>query len=150
MLRLAYLGAACLASLAIVACGGDDDKGPSKADYVKKANALCAANDKKQAELVQTAFEDSDNPTPEEAQEFLRQGAPISKAGLADLRELEQAEGDEEELDKIYAAADRGVSVVEEASQDPDASLELLQDEEGPFEEANELARAYGLTACAD
>jgi hypothetical protein len=152
MRRLACLATACLGALALAACGGGGDKGDKglpKAQYVKQANAICTGNNQVQKKLVARGFKDAHKPTAKEAQAFLGQFAATSRGALRTLQDIPKPKGDKDTLNKIYAAVDRGVTKAEIASEDPHASLALLKTNKGPFDEANKLARSYGLTTCA-
>ena len=139
----------CLVPLALAACGGDDeDKGPSKADYIKKADAICARSDKEIDALFSQTFEDPQAPTPEEAQAALEEGIPVVKKDLAELKALEPPEDDKDEVAAIWTAIDEGIATLEEASADPDTSLAALTSE--PFAAGEKLAGDYGMhsTGC--
>ncbi|HEX8066740.1 MAG TPA: hypothetical protein VF520_09465 [Thermoleophilaceae bacterium] len=135
-------------ALGLVACGGDD--GVSKADYIEKADAICAQGDKENQAIVEKSFEDQQDPQPEEAQSAIREVVPLQKARLAKLRELEKPDGDESKLDAIYTAVQAGIASLEQAGQDPTASLAILKSQRGPFDAADRLAKDYGFKDCAN
>ena len=137
-----------LVPLTLAACGGDDDEGPSKTEYIEKADALCRSSDAKTNAIFQEAFADPQNPEPEEAQAAIQEALPDVKNTLEELKALEKPKDDEEEIDKIWAAADEGVKTLEEASADPADSLASLLAE--PFAESERLAGAYGMKDCAE
>ncbi|HEX8744934.1 MAG TPA: hypothetical protein VF712_17550 [Thermoleophilaceae bacterium] len=148
MRRLA--AAPLAAALALAACGGDDDKGPSKDEFVQKADAICAKSDREGEAIAKRSFENPKKPTPEEAQAAIREAVPMQKEALAELKALEEPEGDEQTLDEYYAAIEKGITTFETAAEDPQLSLELLAAGDAPFAEANELAKEYGMKDCAD
>jgi predicted small lipoprotein YifL len=135
-----------LVPLALAACGGDEDKGPSKADYIEKADAICARSDKETNAIFEAGITDPQDPDPDEAQAAIQEALPIVKKDLAEVKALEKPKGDEEQIDAIWAAVDTGVSNLEVAGADPDTAAAALGTE--PFAESEKLADAYGMKAC--
>jgi hypothetical protein len=135
-----------LVPLTLVACGGDDDKGPSKADYIEKADAICKRSDTETNAIFEAAFEDPQDPQPDEAQAALEEALPVVKKDLQELKDLEAPEDDKTETDAIWTAIDAGIKTLEEASADPDAALASLLSE--PFAPGEKLAGEYGMKDC--
>ena len=144
MNKLAALLILVLVPLALAACGGDD--GPSKDDYIADADKICERSDKETEAVFEQAFEDPQNPKPDEAQAALEEALPIVKEDLTELKGLDKPEGDEEEIDAIWEAIDTGIKTLEEASADPNASLVALTSE--PFAAGEKLAGDYGMKEC--
>ena len=136
----------CLVPLGLVACGDDEDKGPSKADYIEKADAICARSDKETDAIFEQAFEDPQKPTPDEAQAALDEALPVVEKDLKELEALEPPKDDKETTDAIWTAIDAGVKTLKEASADPNASLVALTSE--PFAPGDKLAGDYGMKDC--
>lgn len=113
--RVAIATAAVLIASSGSACGGDDD-GLSKSEYLRRGNAICAKI----------------NPTVPDL--------PNIKNQLAQLRDLPAPEGDEEDVERIFDAADEALRRAEE---DPQSLAEG-----NPFERSIALAKDYGLTNC--
>jgi hypothetical protein len=67
---------------------------------------------------------------------------PIVRDRIADLRALEPPPGDEEEVDRIYDAADEALARIEEDPQ-------LAERADEVFREASRLASEYGFQDCA-
>jgi hypothetical protein len=135
----------CLVPFGLAACGDDDD-GPSKADYIEEADAICARSDKETQAIFDAAFEDPQDPQPEEAQEALKSALPVVKEDLEELKALEKPKDDEDEIDAIWTAIDEGIATLEEASADPETSLTALTSE--PFAAGEKLAGDYGMDDC--
>ncbi len=135
-----------LVPMALAACGGDE--GPSKSEYIDKADAICARSDAETDRIFEEAFEDPQDPQPEEAQTAIKQSLPGVKKAVAELKDLEKPEGDEDEIDRIWTAADAGVKTIEEASATPETSLTALTTE--PFAESERLATEYGMKDCGE
>jgi len=144
---LLAIGMAVALAAAVAGCGGDDDSGstaaaPTKAQFVKEADAICAkGNEEISAQIKESGIDGE----PSEAQlievveeivipETAKQGEQIS--------ELTPPEGDEETVEEITTALAEGVA---EAEEDPAA---VTAGGDGPFTEATDLAKAYGLTVC--
>lgn len=145
MKRLLAVLIVALVPLGLAACGDDDD-GPSKADYIEKADAICARSDKETDAIFDAGFEDPADPQPEEAQEALKAALPVVKEDLEELKALEKPKDDEDEIDAIWTAIEEGITTLEEASADPDQSLVALTSE--PFAPGEKLAGDYGMEDC--
>jgi hypothetical protein len=132
---------ALLAGTLLAGCGGDDS--PSKADYVKDANAIC----KKTNDEINTAAKKefgNQRPSQKQTTNFINETAiPGVEDELSQLRDLDAPSGDEDTVNAIYDAAEEGLN---KAKQDP--SL-LVQNNPPAFDKANKLAKDYGLTVCA-
>lgn len=132
---------------AFAACGGDDE-GPSKADYIKDADALCAESDAKTDKIFEEGFEDPQDPQPDEAQAAIKEALPLVKDNLEKLRDLEKPKDDEEDIEAIYNSVETGIEALDEGSASPDSSLAVLLSE--PFAQAGKLARDYGMKQCGE
>jgi hypothetical protein len=138
--------AAVLAAAALAGCGGDDDEGPSKAEYVEKADAVCAKTDVKIDDVVRSVGRD---PNSAQAQSGLRAILPLERSLLTELRALEKPAADEDEIDRIWDARERAVDELEAASRAPGTSLTYVETDETPaFEETARLASEYGMVDC--
>ncbi len=131
-----------LAAVCVVAAGCGGGNRLSKREFLKQGNAICAKGTRKIDRLGLTAFKTPGHPTPAETVAFAKTVAvPITQSELDQLRALKRPKGDENSvktlLDKAQAAVDR-----------VRAHPTLLGQANGS-DEANALARAYGLTACA-
>ncbi len=143
--------AACLLGvLALTGCGGS--KAPSKAEYLKKANAICTEFNNKGAAATRGLARNPQHPTPREAQAMVKELDPITRQSVSRTRALKPPKGDEKKVKAIYDAADEGTAAYERASKSPKASLAAITSAgtaHDPYGRANALAKAYGLTACA-
>jgi hypothetical protein len=136
-----------LVTTGLVACGGDG--GPSKSAYIEKADALCAATDKKLDAALR--FKET-KPPPQKAAAALRTVLPEERKLLSELRKLEKPKADENEIDRIYDAWERAISAMEAASRDPAASVEFVtsREDQGPFAEPRRLAQGYHMVNCGE
>ncbi len=133
----------------LVACGGDDDEGPSKDEFVKEANAICTKANAEAEQIGEGAFKDPENPTAKEAQTLLRELLPLAEQQQRDLEELEKPKDDEDEIEKILAAYEAGNTQIQEASRTPEEALIAVASVDKIFAEGDKLADAYGLDDCA-
>ena len=132
--------AATLAAGVIAGCGGDDPKPLSKAEYLKRGNAICA---KGQKAVRAEAEKLGDSPSNAEIKKFGTDVfVPRTEDQIEELRDLEPPKGDKETVEKIY---DTAQDALDKVKDDPG----VLTRTDDPFSEANELARNYGLTTCA-
>ena len=138
--KLVALALICTVS---AGCGGNDKARLTKVAFLAKGNAICAQGTKRIERVGITFFKNPGRPTSKETIAFAQQVAvPTAQSELDQLRALRPPKADEVTvktlLDKSQAAVDR-------VKNDPS----LLGRPNGS-DEANALARAYGLTACAE
>ena len=76
---------------------------------------------------------------------------PEERKLLAELLALEKPEGDQDEIDRIWAARKRGVDALEEAARSPESALAYLAVDDAPegFDESEQLASVYGMVNCS-
>ena len=147
-----FVTALAAASL-LAACGDDDDDGGggeqalSKADYIEQGDAICAEGDREIEQAAEEAFgdlEQGEQPSAEAVGEFGQESVlPSLQRQIDRLRELPAPEGDEDEVNAIYDAADEGIRKLREG--DPE---DFVQQGDAAFEEANRLAGEYGFQNC--
>jgi hypothetical protein len=144
------------AILVLAGCGGggggaettETTSGLTKAEFVKKGNAICARTEKEIAAGVEKFTREhsvlktkppSEKQIAELAEEVL---VPKVRRQIDEIRALGIPSGDEEEVEAIFAAA-------EEALKETEANPSVFgKGGVGPFAKTNELAREYGLTVC--
>jgi hypothetical protein len=130
--------------------GGDSSTASlSKADFIKRADAICEAGGKRtQSEYAAYAEEKKlsakKEPTPVQYAEVSDEiQIPAFKRQAEELRALGAPAGEEDKIDAMIDALDAGIEKVEEA--DPKKALESTS---SMFGEADKLAVAYGLKVC--
>ena len=141
---------ACLAALALVGAGCGSDKSSekssiSKAEFVKKGNAICSQGNKEIEAKGRKVFGGTPNKKPSKAKmkEFASTVLlPSVEDQVNKIRALGAPKGDEAKVKAILDAADEGI---QKGKQNP---LSLAQEGPGPFQKANKLATAYGLKVC--
>jgi hypothetical protein len=142
---IAFLSAAVALALVAAGCGSSSKSSISKAEFVKKGNAICANGSKEIDAAGKRIF--GTNPNVKPSADQIRKFAstvllPSVEKQVKALRALGAPKGDEAKVKAILDAADQGI---EKGKKDP---ASLASNGAGPFAKANSLAKAYGLPAC--
>ena len=146
-MELKRLFPACAAvSLIVVsvlaACGGGSEDRLTKEEFLTQGNAICSSGDEKIGAAAESTFGSSE-PTQEEIGAFASETiVPTIQDEIDQLRDLSPPKEDE---DQVNAMLDEAQSALDNLKANPE-----LATQGGGFEEANRLAKDYGLTACAD
>jgi hypothetical protein len=149
MTKLTALLISIAIPFALAACGGDDDEGPSKEEFVKEANAVCTRAEAEAEQVGEGAFKNPEKPTAKEAQAALVELLPLARQQQLDLEKIEKPKDDEDEIEKLLAAYDAGNTQIAEATKSPEESLIAIASIDKIYAEADKLASAYGLEECA-
>ncbi len=150
---VALLAALAALALIVAGCGSSGSSTEStssltKAEFVKKGNAICA----KGSEEVNEGFEEfvkenglSKTKAPSKAvQEEAVEAVLIPKISK-ELESIRALGPPDEEAEAVLDAAE---GALEKGEEDP---IQFLKEENaGPFAKANKLAREYGLTKCGE
>ena len=150
---LALVGAAiALLAASLGGCGEDDsgdpsagdDAGDPRAQYVERANSICAELGAETERLAERTFEGLEGaPSRELLREYEREATQLNRRALAELRALPAPPGDEQRVAAILEAAERALeAVARQPLADPGRPSPAV-------ERFNELARDYGLDECA-
>ena len=139
------LGAALLAALlaALVAgCGGSSDAAPlKKPQFVKQANAICVeAQQERAAVSKELSKQGGGSGGSAEAEEVMTELLEPIEGMTERLSELAPPKGQEREVEAIVAAYEKGTSQLQGGPEGKTAVT--------AFDEADQLALAYGLTEC--
>lgn len=127
--------------------GKDEASAPTKAEFLRSAEAICVQTDKVQ----DSELEDFRNKYPEADSSAEWNEKAVAAAGLPPV--LDEAErldgltppsGDEKEIEAIVVGLEEAV---QEGMADPGTMLK--KDSAGPFTGVVGLARGYGFKACA-
>lgn len=134
--------ALCAAGV-IVGCGGGSSH-LTKAEFLKKANAICTKGNAQINAVAQQQFKT--RPTTAQITTFARTTViPATQSQIDQIRKLKPPAKDTSTVKAIVTAAQSDLAKVK-ANPTLLASNGQAQD---PFAEANRLAKAYGMTACA-
>lgn len=157
MRKIAAIALMAVLGTVLVACGGDDSTSEtrtdtssntaiSKAEFVSKANAVCAAGTREVGKAL-AGIDPNTADTAEVVDLMVSTVLPAIKSQIADLRQLGYPEGDKDTLEGIYKDAEKAVDdAVAQAKADPET---FLNSESDPFEPINKRLADYGLTTCA-
>jgi hypothetical protein len=149
--RLAALGVGALAIVLVVAgCGGGGSSTStssiSKAQFIKKADAVCATGNKRlEADFAAFLQEKKNLRDPSEAdfEELVgKVVVPNLDREIKEIRALGVPSGDEDEVGEIVTAIEEGL---ETAENDPKAAV---NSSEAVFGVSSRLAKEYGLEVC--
>lgn len=121
----------------------------SKAEFVKQADAICA---KTSQELIKAAenfskekrLAEEEPLTEAQIGELSELALPIIVRQFEEIRALGAPPGDEEKVNAILAAAEKGIA---KGEQDPAA---IYGADGGVFKKANQLSSDYGLKKCSE
>lgn len=136
--------------------GGADEtnrKAITKAEFIKRADAICRRSSKR---IVRETFaalrksNDLSDPSkiPEASAGVVRTVfSPLVERQAREIRALGLPQGDE---DRVEAFLDALLDVARGASQDPEtfAQLDTTDPSENPYQKADQLAEQYGFKDC--
>jgi hypothetical protein len=149
---IALLAALTTIALLVAGCGSSDDRttdsagdaaAPTKAEFIKEANAICTSGNKE----IENGFEELAE------EEGFSEKKPPSEEFQEEAIETVVIPGVQSQLDEIRALGfpdDEAEAIVDSAEED----LEEAEDdpktlgETDAFKETNKEARAYGLSVC--
>jgi hypothetical protein len=135
-----------LSAGAVGGCGGSSDV-PTKAAFIKQADAICARADSKQkADFRKFAEEHTITKLTSDQQSKLivSIGLPPIITEASELRELTPPDGDEDEVQAIIDGMENGVKAAE---KEP---LSMNPGPNNPFNSVDQMARKYGFKGCSD
>lgn len=123
-----------------VGCGSDN-KAPTKAEFVKKGNAICKAGNAKIKLAGKKVFKGK--PTSQQLNAFATKVLiPNVQAQVTAIKNMTPPKGDESKVKAIVDSAQKGL---DKGKVNPAL---LTQNGPGPFARSNKLTTAYGLTVC--
>jgi hypothetical protein len=143
-LTLLLVGALAIAAL-VAGCGGGNDSSSSttvatsslsKAQFVKKANAIC-----EQGRTKFVNYLSKEVALPEAIVDVV---APTLEEVTSEIRELGAPKGGESQVEAFLASMQRGTEEMVAKRE----TAKVLSDIEPPFEESAKLAAKYGLDHC--
>jgi hypothetical protein len=142
---------ACALALFAGGCGGAGGSATtasiSRAEFVKKANAICAKDEERlHADFLAFSEERQNSSVPPrvEGEESINQIiAPAMTREMEELQALGLPKGDEGHIEALFAAVEEGV---QKARERPESVITANSE---MFGKAIKLATAYGLNVCA-
>jgi hypothetical protein len=157
---VALMACGLVAALLVAGCGGGDDGDPSaaasdappisKAEFIKKADAICQEVNQKIVNegtaTLQKALKGSGESLHEaEVEVIATVTLPLLQEEIDELRALGAPSGDE---DRVDAFVDLSQKVIDEGKADPERYQHKQVSFQHPFEQAEKLAKAYGVSSC--
>jgi len=151
---LTVLAGVLALALVAVGCGGSGDSETavaessiSKAQYVKKAEAVCEkGTEELEADFAALVREKENVKKPSES-DYLdlleKVVAPNISAEVEELREIDVPEGDASTVEAMLSARTESLSIAEGEPKS------LIENSKKVFGKASKLASEYGLKACA-
>lgn len=128
------------ATLALAGCGASEPEPLTKAEFIKKADAICQSTSDK---LDAASAELSESSSMKDITTFVVDKAiPEVKDQVAAMRKLTPPKAD---ADTIDAMLDEVESVIAKLVKEP---MALMQ--EGIFDKADKMATDYGFVTCAE
>jgi hypothetical protein len=146
MKKVSLLIGVLIALSLVVGCGGggSDDQPPTKAEFIRQADAICKAATKK----IQDGFNEAaqrNTPRSKEsaaATQFVDDVmAPTYQRQINEIRALGAPKGDEKQVDAMLTAMQEGL---DSGKEQP---LVLIRTESS-LGKSHSAAQAYGLSAC--
>lgn len=134
-------------ALGLSGCGDSGEAAVplSKAEFIKKGDAICDETDKKQEADLKAYMKAHPEQQPSQAGQekaITVVGLPPIKAEAEELDELGAPEADTAKIEAIVTGIEEAVAKAED-----DPSI-LLKSSSDPFKEVGRLAQDYGFKAC--
>ena len=137
-----------VASAAIaVGCGSSDSDSTtsealSKSEFLKQGNAICKQGNQEINAAFNDAFGGGSKPSQDEIDQVVTDTVvPSIQGQIDDLSALTPPSGDEDTVNNIL---DEAQTALDQVKDDPSA----ITGKDDPFAQANQDAKAYGLTVC--
>ena len=130
----------------LAGCGGGAEHHVSKAEFVAKADSICAAGQTEIARLAQPS-------TPQDLDEYLGKAIPIQKREVAEIRRLDWPDADKTRIERVLRAANDLIAAFEELraaahSGDQEAITKADKAAAQAGAKMRSAARAYGFKVC--
>ena len=140
------LAAPLILVLVAAGCGSSSKSTPAltKAEFLKKGNAICKKGNDQISQVANKAFPKSKG-KPGQAQltKFATDTViPSVQGQISGVKALGAPQGDEAKVNAIVTTAQ---AALDRAKKDP---VLLTSNKNDPFAKSNKLAKAYGLTVC--
>jgi hypothetical protein len=142
------VAAILIVGLVLVACGSSSDNSTSttaaltKAEFLKKGNAICAKGNKATNKLGNQIFVKNAKPTQAQKTQFENALITNVQGQINDVAALGAPAGDSAKVNAIVHSAQAALDSIKK-----DPSI-LFTSNSDPFAKSNKLTNAYGLTAC--
>jgi hypothetical protein len=145
---MAMLAGALALAVALGGCGGSDgggDESGAKAEYVDKANAICAKGLKQLGDELAAYTKDHEgkgSKKSDSAEVVEDVVLPVFREEVSSLSDLEAPSGDEDQIAKMLDQFEQGI---EEGEEDPGGFFETP---ENGVSKGRKAAESYGIKGC--
>lgn len=148
---------AVAAAIGVGACGGGGSSHLSKKDFVKKANAICAASSKKldkiSAPEVDPTADNLSQAQLKDLADFLQQGVALQSSSTHQIRKLNPPAADEGTVKSMLDMVDKGDAQFRDAisaarANDGAKFREQFTTAGKTLNDASAKAKDYGLDTC--
>ena len=142
---------AVLATVAQLGCGEDGDE-QAKAEFVRRASAICERNKENAGRAVERALPDLGftPPSGREAQRLLEVALVHIRRSGAEIDELEPPPGDEDVIDAYLHSYRAATAEMEAIATDRARTTDLMRGTiVDPFTEADQMLGEYGVEKCS-
>jgi ABC-type Fe3+-hydroxamate transport system substrate-binding protein len=140
-------------ALAVAGCGSSSSSSSSskststpaitKAEFLKKGNAICKNGNKEINKAAKTVFAKGKKPSHAEMMNFATGTIiPSVQRQISGVKALGAPKGDEAKVKAIVTTAQ---AALDKGKKDPAI---LVSNKRDPFAKSNKLTKAYGLKAC--
>lgn len=148
-IRTTPLWVGAIAAIAVAGCGSSSNSTSgatalTKAEFLKQGNAICKKGNQQINAAANKLFGGKKPSSAEETKFGQSTAIPSVQSQISGVEALSAPSGDESTVKAITDAAQKALDKAK-ANQ----SLLNASNTAGPFAEADKLAKAYGLTACA-
>lgn len=129
----------------LIGCGGGGDEEPDpKQEFLAQGDRICALGTLDIGNEAQDRYGTPQVPAKKQTEFTRKVIVPVlSTEVLTRLRALTPPEGDEQEVEEIYAALEMAIDTL-----DADPSLYSEPNVGGAFDQVNTLAQGYGFRQC--
>jgi PBP1b-binding outer membrane lipoprotein LpoB len=146
----ASIAAALGAALILAGCSSSSSSAPSKADYDRQANAICATYNGKLKSLGSTI---SNSASEQQVASQLGKAVSLAEQGSAKLEALTKPDGQSAALNKVYAAQEAQVKQIRAlqtalSQNDPAKAQSIENALDAGDGSLNRQFDALGLTTC--
>lgn len=143
-MRLVVVAALSLLTIGLIAGCGDSDSGPTKEEFLTKANAICKKYDGDIQKQAEARFKEE--PNKQQLEQFATEVAiPDVTKEVAEIRALDKPSADEDQINEVLDSAEAATA---ELKADP--ALITEEGDKDPFAEASAKAGAVGMKECAN
>jgi hypothetical protein len=137
--------AGALAVGALCSCGSGGDPSPTRQEFLKQAEAVCARAEKQQRAAYTKALQQQETANAGSSQRVVQQLSaeviiPRAKKMVTELEALGSPEGNEHVVEELFREFRKGVAKAEASMKSFLAGT--------AFAAADEAAKAYGLEGC--